>query len=68
MTYLDLEERALAADADRRGAKYAEGLALLGPRLAEFNDRFASQLQASKDAWAAELAQAQAMGFKPSAA
>lgn len=62
--YLDLEQRALTADTACRGKKYAEGLALLGPSIVSFRERFAGQLQASKDTWGAELEDAQALGFK----
>lgn len=64
--YLDLERRALAADATCRAAKYAEGLALLAPRIVTFRERYASQLQASQASWTSKLKNAQALGFKTS--
>ncbi|MFT3874206.1 MAG: hypothetical protein QM714_16440 [Nocardioides sp.] len=52
-------------DADCRADKYAEGLAILAPRLTEFEQEHAADLAATQDEWAKILKQAIALGFDP---
>ncbi len=65
LDYLELEERALAADAECRGAQYEQGLLLLGPKLEEYVDRYAAELRTSRDSWEAYLTQAEVAGYSP---
>jgi hypothetical protein len=63
LDYLDLEARALAADAECRAGQYERGLELLGPMLRDFRSRNADQLRASSQMWEAYVARAHTAGW-----
>lgn len=64
-SYLALEARAMEADESCREVKRAEGLRLLAPRLDEFEQIYESELERLPAEWAAGVAEAEKLGFRP---